>query len=286
MHVYWRLQAILPLAVLLASCQSSMEVPLVERGLVHESLNAVLWAQTSAEYGASTEQAFRLARLRLDEALRPENAGWTAAPEQVGDYADLPPAVVLDVDDGVLDTSSFQARIVKRDGRFRLAAWNEWVREEKGRAVPGAVEFAQYAQAKGVRIFYVTNREQAVEDATRRNLQTLGFPVDADGANILSKKEREEWGSDKGSRREFIAARYRIVLIAGDDLNDFLSGSRLPPRERVALARRWRSNWGTKWIVLPNPIYGGWERSLYGFDSQLAPTEILRRKSSQLETLD
>jgi len=263
-----------------------MEVPVVEQRLAHPSLDAVLWEQTSAEYGASTEQAYRLARVQLDEALRPENAGWTAAPEQVRDCGDLPPAVILDVDEGVIDTTSFQARIVERDGRFRLAAWNDWVREEKGRAIPGAVEFAQYARAKGVRIFYVTNREHAVEDATRRNLQALGFPVDADGGNILSRNEREGWGSDKGSRREFIAAAYRVVLVAGDDLNDFLSGSRLPPRERVALARRWRSNWGTKWIVLPNPIYGGWERSLYGFDNQLDPTEILRRKLEQLETLD
>ena len=280
----WRLEATLPLALLLASCQSSMEAPVVERSLAHESLNAVLWAQTSAEYGASAEQAYRLARVQLDEALRPENAVWTAALEQVGDYAGLPPAVVLDVDEGVLDTSSFQARIIEKYGRFRLAEWNDWVREEKGRAVPGAVEFAKYAHAKGVRIFYVTNREHEVEAATRRNLQDLGFPVDEDGGNILSKHEREGWGSDKGSRREFIAATYRVVLVAGDDLNDFLSGSRLEPRERIALAQRWRSNWGTRWIMLPNAIYGGWERSLYGFDYRLAPGEILRRKHSQLET--
>jgi acid phosphatase len=269
---------------MLASCQSPIEAPVVECGLTHESLNAVLWAQTSAEYRASTEQAYRLARVRLDEALRPENAVWTAAPEQVGDYADLPPAVVLDVDQGVLDTSTFQARIVERHCRFRLTEWNAWVREEKGRAVPGALEFAKYARARGVRIFYVTNREHEVEAATRRNLQRLGFPVDADGGDILSKNEREEWGSDKGSRREFVAASHRVVLVAGDDLNDFVSGSRLKPRERVELARRWSSNWGTRWIMLPNPIYGGWERSLYRFDSRLEPAAILRKKRSQLET--
>jgi acid phosphatase len=254
--------------------------------LAHETLNAVLWLQTSAEYTVSAEQAYRLARMQLDEALKPENATWTAELEQVGDYADLPPAVVLDVDEGVLDTSSFQALIIKRYGQFRQAAWNDWVREEKGRAIPGAVDFAKYARARGVRIFYVTNREYEVEPATLRNLREVGFPVDEDGANILSKNEREGWGSDKGSRREFIAARYRIILIAGDDLNDFLSGSRLEPRERVALARRWSSNWGTKWIILPNPVYGGWERSLYGFDHRLEPGEILRKKESQLETFE
>ena len=282
----WRLEATLPLVVLLASCHSSTEAPVVEGGLAHQGLNAVLWVGTSAEYYASAEQAFRLARMQLDEALLPENASWTAALEQVGEPVDLPPAVVLDVDEGILDTSSFQARIVESHDRFRLAAWNDWVREEKGRAIPGAVEFAQYARGKGVRIFYVTNREVGLEAATRRNLQAVGFPVDADGGNILSKKEKEGWGSDKGSRREFIAASYRVVLVVGDDLNDFFSGSRVEPRERVALARRWRSNWGTKWIILPNPIYGGWERSLYGFDNRLGPGEILRRKYSQLETLD
>jgi 5'-nucleotidase (lipoprotein e(P4) family) len=284
--VRWRLEATLPLVVLLASCHSSMEAPVVEGGLAHEGLNAVLWVATSAEYYASAEQAFRLARLQLDEALLPENASWTAELEQVGEPVDLPPAVVLDVDDGILGTSSFQARIVESHGRFRLAAWNDWVREEKGRAIPGAVEFVQYARGRGVRIFYVTNREVGLEAATRRNLQALGFPVDADGGNILSKKEREGWGSDKGSRREFIAASYRVVLVVGDDLNDFFSGSRVEPRERVALASRWRSYWGSKWIILPNPIYGGWERSLYGFDNRLSPDEILRRKYSRLETLE
>jgi 5'-nucleotidase (lipoprotein e(P4) family) len=284
--VRWRLEATLPLVVLLASCHSSMEAPVIEGGLAHDSLNAVLWVQTSAEYYASAEQAFRLARMQLDAALLPENASWTAELEQVGDTADLPPAVVLDVDEGILDTSSFQARLVESHGRFRLAAWSDWVREEKGRAIPGAVEFVQYARGKGVRIFYVTNRDVGLEAATRRKLQALGFPVDADGGNILSKKEREGWGSDKGSRREFIAASYRVVLLVGDDLNDFVSGSRVEPRERVALARRWRSNWGSKWIVLPNPIYGGWERSLYGFDNRLSPDEILRRKYSRLETLE
>jgi 5'-nucleotidase (lipoprotein e(P4) family) len=278
-----RLEATLALAVLLVSCQSWMEAPPVESSLTHESLDAVLWAKTSAEYRASTEQAYRLAEVRLDEALRPENAAWTAEVGQVGDYTDLPPAVVLDVDEGVLETSTFQAGLVEKHRRFRLAEWNDWVQKEEGRAVPGAVEFAQYARARGVRIFYVTNREHAVEGATRRNLQKLGFPVDADGGNILSKNEREGWGSDKGSRREFVAASYRVVLIAGDDLNDFVSGSRLAPRERVALARRWGSNWGTKWIILPNPIYGGWERSLYEFNSRLTPAEILRRKHSYLE---
>jgi acid phosphatase len=242
--------------------------------------------RTSAEYYASAEQAYRLAQRQVDEALEPENADWTAAVEQAPDCAGLPPAVVLDVDEGVLDTSAFQTGLVKTGERFRQSAWQRWVREQQARAVPGAVEFARYAVSRGVRVFYVTNRDWELEGATLRDLVSLGFPVDADGANLLSRREQPGWQSDKTSRRRFIAASHRIVLLVGDDLNDFVAGGRVEPRERVALARRWQSYWGTRWIVTPNPVYGGWERSLYDFDSGLSRPQILRRKYEALEAPD
>lgn len=280
-----RLKWVLLLAVWLASCQNGTATPVGESR--HESLDAVLWMRTSGEYYALTEQAYRLAMMQLDRALNPENAAWTAAIEQIRDYEDLPPAVVLDIDESVLDTGAFQAQIVKEDDRFRRAVWNSWVREQQARAIPGAVEFARYAQAKGVRLFYVTNREWALEDATRQNLEDLGFPVDADGANLLSKGERAGWELDKTSRRQFIAASHRVILIVGDDLNDFVPGSQTEPRQRVALARRWRSYWGTRWIVMPNAVYGGWERALHDFDAALPRSQILRRKYEALdESLD
>ncbi len=242
--------------------------------------------QTSAEYEAAAEQAFRLAKLQLDAALEPGNAAWTASLEQGSDTGDLPPAVVLDVDETVLDSSPFQARLVERRVVFRLDEWNAWAREASAAAVPGALEFVKHAEANGVRIFYVTNREAGIEGATRRNLEKLGFAIDDGGDNLLTRNERTGWGSDKRSRRRFIAADHRIVLIVGDDLNDFVSGSRAQPGSRVELARRWRAYWGTKWIVLPNPMYGSWERSLVGFDRPLSRGERLRRKQEKLEPPD
>lgn len=279
-----RLEAVLLLTVLLTSCRTWTAAPVGVSA--HESLNGVLWMRTSAEYYALTEQAYRLARMQMDQALKPENAAWTAAVEQVAGHEDLPPAAILDIDESVLDTSSFQAQIVTADGRFRPAAWNRWVREEKAGAVPGALEFARYALAKGVRIFYVTNRDWELEDATRQNLQDLGFPVDADGANLLCVGERAGWEFDKTSRREFIAASHRVVLIVGDDLNDFVPGSQTAPERRVAVARRWQSYWGSRWIVMPNALYGGWEQSLYDFDDGMPRPQVLRRKYDVLEALD
>jgi acid phosphatase len=222
----------------------------------------------------------------VDQALESENASWTAAIEQVEGYQDLPPAVILDVDEGVLDTSSFQLQLIKADEPFRPAAWGRWVRERKAPALPGAVEFAKYLTSRGVRIFYVTNRDVQLEEATRRNLQEAGFPVDADGANLMTRGERSGWERDKTSRRQLIAASHRIVLIVGDDLNDFVFGGQTNPEGRVALARRWRSYWGTRWIVLPNAVYGGWERSLYDFDDALSASEMRQRKYDALEALD
>jgi 5'-nucleotidase (lipoprotein e(P4) family) len=279
-----RLAAVLALVVLLPSCRTWTVGPAAVPP--HESLDAVLWMRTSAEYYALAEQAYRLAMVQLDEALKPENPAWTAAFEQVAGYEDLPPAVLVDVDEAVVDTGAFQAQLVKTGEQFRPADWNRWVRELKSKAVPGAAEFARYAVARDVRLFFVTNRDHELEEATLQNLRDLGFPVDADGANVLTKGEREGWKFDKTSRRQFIAASHRIVLIIGDDLNDFVPGSLTDPRGRVALARRWRSYWGTRWIMIPNAFYGGWQRTLYGFDEGLTRQQVLRRKYDVLEALD
>jgi acid phosphatase len=239
--------------------------------------------KTAAEYAASAEQAYAWATIQLDEALKPENAAWTAVLEQGESYTHLPPAVILDVDDAVLATSPFQARIVSELGHFQAEPWNEWARRAEALALPGALEFVRHAEARGVRVFYLTNREHAVEEATRKNLERLGFRMDADGGNLLTKGEDPDWDSEKVERRTLIASKHRVLLMVGDDMNDFVAGGRTSPEKRVALARRYRAYWGTKWIMLPNPVYGDWERSLYDFNAGLPRAEKRRRK---LEALD
>jgi 5'-nucleotidase (lipoprotein e(P4) family) len=245
-------------------------------------LDAVLWAHTSAEYRALSEQAFALATLRLDESLEPDQRRWTAAVEQQGSYEDLPPAVIVDVDEAILDTSEFQIEHLRGGGTFDIDRWNAWVREADAPALPGALAFAQHARERGVRIFYVTNRAADVEEYVRKNLVALGFAIDEGGENLLTKGEREDWVSDKTSRRAFLASTHRIVLIVGDDLNDFIYG-KAPPEERRELADEYREYWGKQWILLPNPIYGTWERSIYDNETDLTPDEILERKWQALE---
>ncbi len=232
----------------------------------HENLNAVLWVQTSVEYEGGALQAYRLAALQLDAALA--DPSWTAAIEQTGEIAKLPPAVVLDIDETVLDNSYYQAALI-RDGRtFATDTWDRWVLQARATAVPGAREFTEQAAAKGVTVFYITNRTANLEEATRTNLAALGFPLTASVDTVLSRGERQEWSaSAKGPRRAFVAASYRILLLVGDDLAGFAVDGDGTPADRKTKTAAHANWWGRRWIVLPNPTYGSWERSITSGDS-------------------
>ena len=188
-----------------------------------DRLGAVLWQQTSAEYRALALATFARARLELDRALADRTA--TAALEQQGEFADLPPAVIADVDETLLDNSAYEADRIRVGGRYEAVSWNAWVARAGALAVPGAVEFARYAAERGVTVFYVTNRAAALEVKTRENLAAVGFPLAPDRDTVLTPGERE-WTSEKSPRRAEVARSFRILLLVGDDLGDFVSGAR------------------------------------------------------------
>jgi acid phosphatase len=239
-----------------------------------------LWTQTSVEYRATALQSYRIAKEMLDQAL--DDPTWTAALEQTGDFADLPPAVILDVDETVLDNSFYEARLIEQGLEYASDTWNEWCNEAAAIPVPGALEFTRYADYKGVTVFYVTNRRHVVEEATKRNLQELGFPLDSETDTLQTRGEKPEWGSDKQTRRKEIGSRYRILLLIGDNFGDFVSGAEAPIQVRNTLAERYSDYWGTRWIVLPNPQYGSWEDALIEYEFGLSREEKLRRKLDAL----
>ncbi|HUF18968.1 MAG TPA: 5'-nucleotidase, lipoprotein e(P4) family [Thermoanaerobaculia bacterium] len=249
----------------------------------HEQLHAVLWVQTAAEYRALALQAFNLAAQMMDHALA--DRSWSAATEQTGNFASLPPAVIVDVDETVLDNSAYQARLVRSGQSFSSATWTRWVEEEQATATPGALEFALAAQRKGVTVFYVTNRKAIEKEQTRRNLQKLGFPMSPQTDVILVRGERPEWSaSDKTPRRSHIASSYRILLQIGDNIGDFIADESASIEERFASTERYRAWWGTRWIMLPNPAYGHWEAAALDHRYDRPDAEQLRIKRGRLDT--
>lgn len=250
-HVLLSIVANIISAILLTSCTVGQDT--------HEKLHAVLWTQTSAEYVWAAESAYARASTLLDAAL--SDSRWTAAVEQEADYSAKPPAVVMDIDETVLDNSAFQGQLILNRSDYDKALWASWVKQQRAGAVPGAVNFINYALGKGVRVFFITNRHWTEEDDTRANLKKLGITLDETTDIVLSTGENA-WTSDKTERREFIASRYRILLLFGDDLRDFLRAEDLLPNQRVQLIFKYRAFWDKKWILLPNPIYGGWEAAI------------------------
>ena len=246
---------------LVAFSVSSLVAEEVDRSFQEQSMLGVLFVQTSPEFAANNIQTYKIATSKIDIALNDKN--WTAALEQGTNFSDKPPAIIVDVDETVLDNSAHQARAIL--GGFSYpTGWLEWGNEVSAPAVAGVKDFLNYADSKGVTIFYVTNRVSELRKATIENIIKLGLPFD-ERANPLMMKGENGWGSEKTSRRTLIAEKYRIILMAGDQITDFISleESSVSMDARLQLSSKYEEMWGEKWFMITNPMYGKWEGAIY-----------------------
>ncbi len=229
----------------------------------HDNLNATLWMQTAIEYEAATRSIFGAAKTALDAALA--DTSWNALPtnESSSGFETKPPAIIVDLDETFIDNSPYQARNVAENEGFTLERWRQWVNAEKATALPGAVEFAQYAASQGVTFFFVTNRDAPEEvAATAANVKKLGFPLRDDLSNLMLRGDSRAPEREKGTRRKLIDREYRVVMLFGDNLGDFLDGIGTDIETRKVLAAPYADWWGRRWFMLPNPSYGSWENAI------------------------
>ncbi|HMM24931.1 MAG TPA: 5'-nucleotidase, lipoprotein e(P4) family [Pseudoxanthomonas mexicana] len=232
----------------------------------HDNLNAVAWVQTSVEYRAITTQTFRAAADHLDVALKEKN--WDAlVPDERGNAATgLKPAVVMDVDETVLDNSPYQARLIRDGKEYDEISWDQWVAEKKAKPLPGVVDFAKAAAEKGVTILYISNRAVHLKEATLANLREAGLPV-ADDSVFLGLgtvlEGCEQNGSEKNCRRRLAGQKYRVLMQFGDQIGDFVQVEANTREGRQALFDEYDDWFGERWWMLPNPTYGSWEPALF-----------------------
>ena len=232
----------------------------------HDNLNAVAWVQTSVEYRAITTQTFRAAADHLDAALKEKH--WDAlVPDERGNAAiGLKPAVVMDVDETVLDNSPYQARLIRDGKEYDEISWDQWVAEKKAKPLPGVVDFAKAAAEKGVTILYISNRAVHLKEATLANLREAGLPV-ADDSVFLGLgtvlEGCEQNGSEKNCRRRLAGQKYRVLMQFGDQIGDFVQVEANTREGRQALFDEYDDWFGERWWMLPNPTYGSWEPALF-----------------------
>lgn len=230
-------------------------------------IGGTLYMQTAAEYRALCYQAFNLAKdyIDKDEKLKKK------LPKV---ERKKPRAIVVDIDETMLDNSPAQAAGIKNKSTFNLQNWYAWGEMRKAKAIPGAVDFAKYAKEEDVRIFYVSNRDEVQMQATIDNLIAVGFP-DVSTENVVLRQK----DSSKESRRLAIAEKYRIIMLVGDNLNDHaMQFEKKSIAERFAETDKARELWGTKYIVLPNAMYGEWENAIYDYKRLTEDEKSAKRK--------
>jgi acid phosphatase len=245
----------------------------------NDGLNATLWVSNSVEFQGNTAAVFELAKIRLDQALADKT--WTAT-GQTGSYQDLPPAIIADLDETFLDNGGYENWLVATGKDFSSRTWNVWVADAEAKAVPGALDFARYADGKGVKVFYVSNRTADQEEATRKNMAALGFPMGGNVDTFLMAKEQPDWTAKKGTRRDFIGKDYRVLLLLGDNYADFSDGFTGTEANRLKDFEANKAHIAHDWLFVANPEYGSFESAPFSADYKLSPDERRQKKIDAL----
>ena len=247
----------------LGSTQVAAQDAAADDGLRNPLLWAMAYKQTAAEFYALCHQAYNLARMRIDLALAKHSPG------------DRPLAVITDMDNTILHAMSYWGYLINEDKDFfDDAIWDEWLPNNLITAVPGANEFFEYCRQNDIEVFYVTNRNQGERtfEYALAHLRYLNFPLGSE-ENLFVFRET----SDKSPARRKIEETHDVALMLGDNLNDYRRDYYVKDVDgRRALMERDRDDWGTKFILIPNPTDGHWVRAIFG-DSEPAPTDENRR---------
>ncbi|MGB5690623.1 MAG: HAD family acid phosphatase [Woeseiaceae bacterium] len=252
------------LVLLLAACATQAPIPAPEDDL------GLFWVKHAAEYEAVTRQVYGMATRALPGFIADKS--WSALPWQTG-AEDLPVAVILDVDETVINNVDFQINYERPFDNYKLDFWD---RDHTAQPVPGVVEFVRSARAAGVTTFFLTNRpceQYAGEDeacpqkqTVIKGLEELGIPTEPEFVSLA--EEQQHWKREKLVRRQLIGESYRVIMVIGDDLGDFVPCVRkkvvepcTAPGTRVSRAAaldEYAEYWGNGWYILPNPMHGSW----------------------------
>ena len=219
-------------------------------------LFATAYLQRAAEYRALCFQAFNIAHQRVDEIILTKT--------------EKPKVIITDIDETILDNSAYEAHQTLQGKGYESDSWYEWSSMIKADTVPGSLSFLQYASSKGIEIFYITNRGERERNFTIKNLQKFNFP-NSDSSHLFALQNT----SSKEVRRQGIAANHTIVMLMGDNLGDFSSlFDKKSSDERKVDVNSVAPEFGNRFIVLPNPVYGDWESSLYKYNYSLTEAQM------------
>ena len=239
-----------------------------QQRLNNETLKAILWTQTSAEYRALCYQAYNTAMDQINKEIKKHKK------------KDKPLAIVLDIDDTILETAIYDASFIDTSKKPTLENMKKWITSAAAFPIPGSVEFLKEVSKKGVEIFYVTNRHAPEHlEGTITNLEKYEFPS-ADSKHVFLNTDT----GNKQGRFDKIAKNFKIIVYMGDNAGDFpldTYGKLIDERNKIFDEHK--KDFGIKFIVLPNPIYGSWESAIAKNYGKMSPEEKLTARRSILK---
>jgi 5'-nucleotidase (lipoprotein e(P4) family) len=212
----------------------------------------IKWVTGSVEYAALCTQTYRMAWQAVKEAVRNEKRNWV---------------VVLDVDETVLDNSPFEKELFLAGTKYSEELWDKWVERQAATAVPGAGAFLDSVHTLGPRahVAFITNRNVTQEKATVANMRRLG--LFREGDIMLARRDKADTKEKRRqcleSGTELCQPRGPLVILAliGDQIRDVIP---LRNKDEAEVLRGQKismeAEWGKKYFLLPNPMYGDWER--------------------------
>ncbi len=136
-------------------------------------------------------------------------------------------AVVLDLDETVLNNVDYQiARETLGEG-FTPESWYAWTQEERATLVPGADVFIEKVNSAGGHVAFVTNRSDTEQLATEKNLASVGL-LRGDDFQAMLTRARPKGEDEKDRRFELVPALLAIqgydgvevVAYVGDNVGD------------------------------------------------------------------
>ena len=255
--------AALLMALSVISFSGTATITAAKSDIGNQNTMAVAWYQTSAECKALYLQGYNIARRNLDQDLAQASA--------------QPRAIILDIDETVLDNSPYQAYNALHDEQFP-DHWNDWVNAAKAKPVPGAKDFLNYANQNGVQIYYVSDRSTGQLKATKKNLANQGLPQATDDHILLKGKNDKS----KETRRQAIEKNNNVIMFFGDSLTDMNDPKSPSVKDRYQDVMENANQFGSKYIILPCPMYGGWEGALYGNNYGISNAQKTKDRKSHL----
>ena len=239
-------------------------------GYIIQNRGAVQWQLNSGEAEALEYQSYNLATSQLLQAVKMPSK--------------KPKAVILDIDETVLSNygNIIDTQIKTTDG-YSKASFSKWAKQEKAKAIPGAVNFLKTSKNLGIETFYISDRfENADLSSTIDNLKKLGMPY-ADKEHVLLKTT----SSSKQARVNSISNKFDVVMYIGDNLDDFPKG--FDHKSNIARKEMVKANeedFGTKYIIIPNAAYGSWDGATFGYDYKKTSEQKIQDRNNALIALE